>query len=95
MYPFFLQLKQRLFSINSDASEIGTHLALALVFPALPKLLDGLFLPRLGGLYLLLPNWLTKVVKKLTMALLTPIIWISPFESVVGVLGCSGLGLAV
>jgi hypothetical protein len=29
------------------------------------------------------------------MALLTSVIWISPSEFVVGVLGCSGLGLAV
>jgi hypothetical protein len=29
------------------------------------------------------------------MALLTSVIWISPSESVVGVLGCSGLDLAV
>jgi hypothetical protein len=70
-------------------------LALALVFPAFPKLLDDLFLSRLGGLCLLLPSWLTKVVKRLIMALLTPVIWISPFEFVVGVLDCSGLDLAV
>jgi hypothetical protein len=74
MCPFFLQLKQRLFSINSDASEVGTHLALALVFPAFSKLLDNLFLPRLSGLCLLLPNWLTKVVKRLIIALLTSVI---------------------
>jgi hypothetical protein len=95
MCSFFLQLKQRPFSINSDASEIRTHLALALVFPALSKLLDNLFFSRLGGFCLLLSSWLTKVVKMLTMALLTPVIWISPFESVVGVLSCSGLNLAV
>jgi hypothetical protein len=35
------------------------------------------------------------VVKRLTIALLTPVIWISPFEFVVGVLGCSRLDLAV
>jgi hypothetical protein len=74
MCPFFLQLKQRLFSINSDASEVGTHLALTLVFLAFPKLLNNLFLLRLSGLCLLLPNWLTKVIKRLTMALLTSVI---------------------
>jgi hypothetical protein len=95
MCLFFLQLKQRLFSINSDASEVRIHLALALVFPAFPKLLDDLFLPRLSGLYPLLPNWLTKVVKRLTIALLISVFWILSSESVVSVLGCSGLNLAV
>jgi hypothetical protein len=95
MCPFFLQLKQRPFSINSDASEIGIHLALVLVFFAFLKLLNDLFFPRLGGFCFLLLNWLTRVVKKLTMALLTSVIWISPSEFIVGVLGCSGLDLAV
>jgi hypothetical protein len=95
MYPFFLQLKQRPFSINSDASKVGTHLALALVFPVFPKLLDNLFLPQLSGLCPLLSNWLTGVIKRLTMALLTFVIWISSFKSIIDVLGCSRLDLAV
>jgi hypothetical protein len=95
MCPFLLQLKQRPFLINSDASEVETHLALALVFPAFLGLLSDLFLPRLGGFCFLLPNWLIKVVKRLIMALLIFVTWILSFEFVVNVLGCFGLGLAV
>jgi hypothetical protein len=92
---FFLQLEQRPSLINSDASEIGTHLALALVSPAFPELFDNLFSPRLNEFCPLLSNWLTRMIKRLIMALLTSVIWISPSESVIGALGCSGLDLAV